>query len=84
LTLEQEPGIKCKYKSIDSALLSIVLSNATGKTVSYYAEEKIWKPLGMEHNALWALDSYESGIEKTSCCLFATARDFAKFGRLFA
>lgn len=84
LTLEHEPGTKWKYKSIDSALLSLILSKAVRTTVSYYAEEKLWKPLGMEYDGLWALDSNESGIEKTSCCVFASARDFAKFGRLFA
>ncbi|KUG24724.1 beta-lactamase [hydrocarbon metagenome] len=84
LEIESEPGIVWKYKSIDTALLSLILFQATNKTVSAYAEEKLWCPLGMESDALWGLDSKESGIEKTSCCLYATARDFAKFGRLYA
>ena len=37
----------------------------------------------MSHDALWNLDSKEDGKIKAFCCLTATARDFAKFGRLY-
>jgi CubicO group peptidase (beta-lactamase class C family) len=46
-------------------------------------QERIWTPLGMEHDATWSVDHEPDGIEKTGCCLAATARDFAKFGRLY-
>ena len=37
----------------------------------------------MEFDGIWTLDSDSDGLEKTWCCLSATARDFAKFGRLY-
>ncbi len=36
----------------------------------------------MEYDGSWNLDSPD-GLEKTWCCLSATARDYAKLGRLY-
>ena len=63
-------------------MLGFVLEAAVGKNLSAYLAEKLWKPLGMEAPALWALDR-EGGSEKAFCCVSARARDFARFGRLF-
>lgn len=46
-------------------------------------QEKIWSPLGMEYNGSWSLDRKKNGLEKTFCCLNASAIDFAKIGRLY-
>jgi CubicO group peptidase (beta-lactamase class C family) len=70
-----------RYSEADVQVLGFVLEAAVGMTVSEYLAEKLWKPLGMESRALWALDR-EGGSEKTFCCLSARARDFARFGRL--
>jgi CubicO group peptidase (beta-lactamase class C family) len=37
----------------------------------------------MDEEATWNYDSEEHGMVKAFCCLNATARDFAKFGRLY-
>ena len=50
------------------------------KTLSEYASEKFWKPLGMEQNANWSTDDFK--MEKTFCCIHSNARDFAKLGQL--
>ena len=71
------------YKSIDTQLLALVLERAVGKKPGVYLEEKIWKPMGMEYDATWSLDSRRNDTEKGFCCLNARARDFAKFGRLY-
>ncbi len=76
------PGKKLNYLSGNSQILAFVLEAATKKSVSKYCEEKLWKPLGMTSDALWNLDK-ENGDEKAFCCLYATARDFAKIGKLF-
>lgn len=71
------------YKSGDSALLALILKRALGgKTITQYTQERLWDPLGMGHDGLWSLDR-EEGMERTWCCLSATARDFAKFGMLY-
>lgn len=79
----KEPGQGFEYKSINSQLLALILERATGKSISQNLEEKIWRPLGMEYDATWSLDKKKNGIEKAFCCINATARDFARFGRLY-
>lgn len=82
LEVEAEPGKVFNYQSCNSNLLSIIVSKATGKTLSQYASEKLWTTLHAEHNALWSLD-HEEGIEKGYCCFNSNARDFARIGKLY-
>jgi len=44
--------------------------------------EKIWGPLGCEHEAYWGKDT-KDGDFKAFCCLYATARDFGRIGQLY-
>ena len=80
--LIHEPGTVFKYSSGDTQLLGLVLERALkDRSITSYLQEKIWTPLGMEYDASWSLDK-KDGLEKTFCCLNATALDFAKIGRL--
>ena len=81
LKVISEPGKRFHYKSCDTQILTYVLEQATGKTISDYMEEKIWSKIGSESNALWNLDR-KDGDEKGFCCFYATSRDFAKIGQL--
>ncbi len=85
LKVVEEPGKKYAYKSGDTQLLSFVLEAALRRgevsTISDYAEQKLWKPLGAAEDALWNLDR-KGGDEKTYCCFNTTARDLARLGRL--
>ncbi len=81
LTVIEKPGEKFKYLSGNTQLLAILIKNATGKTLSDYASEKLWQPLGAENTALWSLDKKE-GDEKAYCCLNSNARDFARIGKV--
>ncbi len=84
LTTSGPAGGRFSYKSGNTALLGLVLSRALGrKSITDYAQERLWTPLGMESDGVWNLDHEGAGLEKTWCCLAATARDFAKIGRLF-
>jgi len=78
-----KPGQSFRYSSGDTQLLAMVIEKATGTTLSDYLSEKFWKPMGAENNALWQLDSDNSGMEKAYCCIASTARDFARFGKLY-
>lgn len=75
----EKPGTIWEYQSACTQILGYIIKNASGQTVSSYAHEQIWQPLGMENDALWSTDK-KDGIEKTFCCINATARDFAKLG----
>ncbi len=77
-----EPGTVYAYKGGDTQLLGMVLEKATGKRVAEYASQRLWQLMGAESDAFWSLD-VEGGMEKVSCCYYATARDFARFGKLY-
>ncbi|OFZ43673.1 MAG: hypothetical protein A3D92_17615 [Bacteroidetes bacterium RIFCSPHIGHO2_02_FULL_44_7] len=76
-----QPGETFNYQSGNSQLLGFILEKATGKSVTKYAEEKLWKKIGASHDAYWSLDK-EGGAEKAFCCMYATARDYARIGQL--
>lgn len=78
-----KPGQSFRYSSGDTQLLAMVIEKATGTNLSDYLSEKFWKPMGAENNALWQLDSNNYGMEKAYCCIASTARDFARFGKLY-
>ena len=73
-----EPGKKWNYNTGETNLIGVLVSKATGKTLSEYLSEKIWIPFGMESKAYWMLNSGVS--EYGGCCLLTTTRDFARFG----
>ncbi len=76
-----EPGKAFVYQSGNSQILGFILEKATGKDLSAYASEKLWKPIGAESDAFWSLDK-ANGDEKSFCCLYSTTRDFARIGLL--
>ncbi len=84
LEVVEAPGEEFKYLSGNTELLGMVIAKATGKSLSNYLSESFWKPLGMNDDALWQIDSKESAMEKAYCCIASNARNFAKFGRLFS
>lgn len=81
LRVTSEPGKIFNYQSCNTQLLSMIIEKVTGKSLSEYASEKLWKPLGAGHPALWSLDRAD-GIEKAYCCFNSTATDFARIGEM--
>jgi CubicO group peptidase (beta-lactamase class C family) len=81
VSIVREPGTLHHYKSGDTQLLGLILEKATGKSLSAYASEKLWQPMGAEHAALWSTDEI-GGNEKAYCCFNSNARDFARLGKL--
>jgi CubicO group peptidase (beta-lactamase class C family) len=77
----EEPGRRFNYQSGNSQILGIILANATKMTVSNYMESRLWKKIGASSSAFWSMDD-EKGREKSFCCFYATARDYALLGRL--
>lgn len=79
--LIEKPGVKFNYQSGVSMMIAFLLQKATGKTVSEYASEKIWSPIGAQEDAWWSTDTND-GMEKAYCCFHSNARDFARLGQL--
>jgi CubicO group peptidase (beta-lactamase class C family) len=78
LPREAPAGGKWVYKTGETNLIGVLVSSATGKTLSAYLSEKIWKPFGMEGEAIWMLG--RTGHEIAGCCISARLRDYARFG----
>jgi CubicO group peptidase (beta-lactamase class C family) len=76
------PGTRFSYSSAETFVLALVLRGATGRSVSDYMAEKLWRPMGAESDAFWNVDP--AGNEVGYCCFSATLRDFARFGLLLA
>lgn len=81
LEVVDRPGVQYSYRSGETQLLAFVIEAATGRTLSDYAEEKLWRPMQAERDAYWLLDK-KDGDEKAFCCFHTTARDVARFGSL--
>jgi CubicO group peptidase (beta-lactamase class C family) len=82
--IEGEPGEHFEYNNYNPLLIGMILERATGISVSRYLQQTLWKPVGMEADGSWSLDSKKSGFEKMESGVNARARDFARFGMLFA
>jgi CubicO group peptidase (beta-lactamase class C family) len=82
--IEGKAGEYFEYNNYNPLLVGMILERATGMPVSRYTEEELWKPIGMEADASWSLDSTSSGFEKMESGINARPRDFARFGMLFA
>jgi len=83
LIIKDKPGQQFRYLSGATQLLAMCIEKATGIYLSNYVSEHFWKPMGAENDALWQLDAADFGIEKAYCCIASTARDFARFGKLY-
>ena len=82
--IEGKPSEYFEYNNYNPLLVGMILERSTGMSVSRFMEEELWKPLGMEADGSWSLDSTKSGFEKMESGVNARARDFARFGMLFA
>ena len=73
-----------QYISPNSQVLSAVLRGIYGKPLASIVTEKVWQPLGMADDAVWAMHRPgEKGVAMGYCCLNATAKDYARFGQFW-
>lgn len=84
LTLHKEveygPSEYWKYQGGNTLLLMFILKEACGKSLSEFFSEQIWSKIGSSNNALWTIN--EEGWEKSYCCFYSNARDYARIGKL--
>ncbi len=78
LPREAAPGAKWNYKTGETDLAGILLIRATGKSLSDYLSEKIWRPYGMATDGKWMINGH--GDESGGCCFSASLRDLGRFG----
>jgi len=73
------PGSRHNYSTGETQVAGEILRGAVSRPLSTYLSERIWQPMGMEHEARWWLDA-PGGIEIGGSGLSATLRDYGRFG----
>jgi CubicO group peptidase (beta-lactamase class C family) len=81
-TRRSPAGAHFYYASAETEVLGFVLAAATKRTLSDYAAEKLWQPLGAEANATWIIDA--TGQEVAFGFINAVLRDWARLGLMLA
>ena len=75
-------GTRFNYNELCPLTLGMVMRRVTGGSLSAFAEQFLWQPLGAEAPATWFTDA--RGAEFNSIGFAARLRDWARLGRLVA
>jgi CubicO group peptidase (beta-lactamase class C family) len=73
-----EPGTTFNYNTGETDLVGVLVSKAVGEPLAQYASEKIWRPYGMDEDAIWMTDP--GGQERGGTGISMTLRDYARLG----
>ena len=81
-TRDAEPGARFHYASSETVVLTVLMREVTGMTLSEYLTPRLWQPMGAESDATWvrSADGTESGFGNFN----ATLRDYGRLGILLA
>ena len=75
-------GTRFNYNELCPLTLGMVMRRVTGGSLSAFAEQALWAPLGAEASATWFTDA--RGAEFNSIGFAARLRDWARLGQLVA
>ncbi len=78
------PGEVFRYKTLDTAVLGWLLERVSGgSSISAYATQRLWEPLGAEADGFFIMDGPPGiGREFNGAGFNATLRDFGRFGQM--
>lgn len=74
-----EPGTQFQYNSLNTYLLSAIVSKTSGKSMSDFLKKRLFDPMGIT-DTFW--ECCPVGIEKGGWGLYIRAEDMAKLGQL--
>lgn len=78
--VKYEPGSRFEYNSMNSYILSAIVTELTGKTMFEYLREKLFVPMGIS-KVFW--ETSPEGVTKAGWGMFITQEDAAKLGALY-
>ncbi len=78
--VQEAPYTYRRYQSINTEILGKIITNATGRSLAEYMEEKLWKKIAPARDAYWTLSN---GTELAMGGLSVSLRDYARFARLY-
>lgn len=76
------PGVRYQPNPANAQLLALAIEQGTGQPLSEVLSDRLWRPIGAS-DASWGVDRPQ-GHPLASCCLSATATDWARIGTLLA
>lgn len=79
-SVHDTPGTVFEYNSMNSYMLSAVITEITGQTMMEYLRPRLWEPLGITR-VFW--ESSPQNITKGGWGLFIRPEDAAKLGQLY-
>jgi CubicO group peptidase (beta-lactamase class C family) len=79
IPVNYKPGVVFQYNDGSPHLISAAIQERYGKPLSGFADEFLFKPLGITD---WKWESSKDGITFGAFSLFLKPRDLAKFGQL--
>ena len=78
--VSEKPGTKFQYNSLNSYVLSAIITERTGMPMDEYLKSRLFEPLGIT-DYLW--EKCPRGITKGGWGLFMHTEDMAKLGQLY-
>ena len=78
--VSENPGTKFQYNSLNSYVLSAIITERTGMPMDEYLKPRLFEPLGIT-DYLW--EKCPRGITKGGWGLFMHTEDMAKLGQLY-
>ena len=75
-----EPGSQFDYNSMNSFMLSAIVTKLTGRTLFDFLDDRLFAPLGIKQ-IFW--EASPKGITKGGWGMFITQEDAAKLGQLY-
>jgi CubicO group peptidase (beta-lactamase class C family) len=66
---------KFKYSNVNYHLLSLILKRVYNKSLNQIISDKLWQPMQLTNAKIISSTGY--------CCIFASARSWLEFGKLF-
>ena len=78
--VSEKPGTKFQYNSLNSYVLSAIITERTGMPMDEYLNPRLFEPLGIT-DYLW--EKCPKGITKGGWGLFMHTEDMAKLGQLY-
>lgn len=79
-SVAEKPGTKFQYNSLNSYVLSAIITERTGMPMDEYLKSRLFEPLGIT-DYLW--EKCPKGITKGGWGLFMHTEDMAKLGQLY-
>jgi len=74
-----ESGRRFEYNSMNTYMLSAIVSQVSGQSLMSYLKDRLWEPLGIK-DVFW--ETCPEGIEKGGWGMYIRPEDIAKIGQL--